>query len=187
MGNKRQRFLYKTSPPVQYEYGNCRDAACFQFFADLRVFMSLRHTFPGFSVEIKCKPVFWLEPLCNRSVWPQGGTPAMFNRGLRGCISSSLIPLPAPLRREQQPGELSAAGHEPKASTARREDTEAPLKSLRIYLQMMMIIWMCVLYGGSRTMYMYISNDVQLKTFTGGFTSQFVMKHFLSHLTNLKN
>lgn len=62
MGNKRQRFLHKTSPPVQYEHGNSCDDACFQFFADLRVFMSLRHMFPGFSVEIKRRAVFGCSP-----------------------------------------------------------------------------------------------------------------------------
>lgn len=45
--------------------GSCCDEACLQFFAELHVFMSLRHMFPGFSVEIKkkkCKSSFCLSP-----------------------------------------------------------------------------------------------------------------------------
>lgn len=72
---------------------SCYDEACFQFFADLHVFVSKAHISRLFSGTKEMQIRFLPEPLCNGRVWPQGGTPAMLNRGLHQAAPSSLCRL----------------------------------------------------------------------------------------------
>lgn len=114
---KRQRFLYKTSPPVQYMHGKllwwsllsvlCRSAC---------VCVPQAHVSWLFSGDKKSrKSGFCLIPSVIGEFGHRVVHQPCLTEGCGHASGSSVIPLPAPLHQEQQSGELRTAGHEPKA------------------------------------------------------------------------